>query len=158
MSSLIPQIRCVLLDGSNYNYILDKFLFTIQSFKTASFLSNEIIKELNKKYPGVNMISLYFSNFLYKKAFGTDLSEKYIEINDELDLTDNQIVLLQKYPIYFKITNLYGIKKFSKIEEIECTFKTLDNKSSFVNLLLPDVSLPVDRFKQILMDYMKHMK
>ena len=110
-------IFCCLLDGSNENTILEKFFILWEKQPTASILIKSIIKELNKKYPGVNMISLYFSNFLYKKAFGTVHSERYIEINDEVEFNENQIILLREFPIYFKITNVLKVHSISSILE-----------------------------------------
>ena len=87
MSSSRPkQIKCVLLNNVSETQLLTLRLDYEDSFGSLTYLSNEIYSYLTSEYPGVKEITLYFSNFLYKKAFGTDLSEKYIEINDELVL------------------------------------------------------------------------
>ena len=110
-------------------------------------LRSSVLEKLNEIYPGINMIHLFLSKEDYAFCFGSSYpSEEYLSFtNKTIRFNEETLEKLFSCIIYIKIANLYDIKNISKIEEIECTFKTLDNKSSFVNLLLPDVSLPVDR-------------
>ena len=166
MSDLITNsknysITCALLDGSPNNNMLLKYpSLNVGDFSSTTILLRKILIKLKADYPGVNTIKLYLKKDPYHAVFGTERTEEFVNLLLDTNISEEQKNLLLRYTIYIKITNLYDIEDeyFTSIKKFRCTFKTLDNKSSFVNLLLPDVSLPVDRFKQILMDYMKHMK
>ena len=117
-------------------------------------LSSAVFVELNKSYPGIKAFDLYLLMDSYNKVFNTNSTSLVSKINNPFQ---KKIILKENFnflsSIIIVFTNIYGEEDFTSIHKVKCEFKTSQGKSSFVYMLLPDVSLAVDTFKEALNDY-----
>ena len=111
-------------------------------------LASAILMELNKKYPGIEAIDLYISDIIYKFVFSTNAPgtiNLINGINQDLIIDENNFKLLSK--VFIVITKIYGLRNFKTISEVTCNYNNLEGIPSFVNMLLPNVPLPLNIFR-----------
>ena len=147
------EVSCVLLDQNKPTNI--ELTATIEA-KTyyPPGIERAILAELKKTYPGVESINIYVSKRkLQLLSNNNDNLDDFIEFPENLLLTKE--ISEQLEPLYFKITRIYGLRKFTTISEVECNYENFDGTLSSENILLPDVAIPLNKFKEVFKNYVK---
>ena len=118
-------VIAALIDNPNLTFRVHINFHGIKSNEYSSiYLNQAFLDEVNKQYPGVNAINLYLTKERCSKLFGEEttnslpkLNKQYVCISQN-DLTLTEEILKEPKPFFFKITNLYGLRNFTKISEV----------------------------------------
>ena len=121
-----------------------------------SQLRSTIKEQLLSIYPGIEQIELFLTGRIYKILFTTN--DKEVKDTDKICISNTDFQLPSEHiknlsEIYIQITNIYGEENFTSIQKVKCNFTTPEGKPSFVNMLLPNVPLPLNIFKEALKNY-----
>ncbi len=147
-SSEGKQLPCCLLGQDNI--VTYKFLVNVASGDYSTFALQQIIlEELKKEFPGIEAINLFLLQEIFSKRFPSrNASDKFICITEEelflkLDNLDHETT------IYFKVTKLFGIKGFTRVEEVQCNFKTPEGNIE-MPILIPNCGVDLKQFHKFL--------
>ena len=122
-------------------------------------LKTHIRAQLCNIYPGIDMIDLLvpkddFENIL--KFNNKEVPSKLpdiVSLNIGFKLKISKDIVEQLSTIYFKITSFFGLTNFSEIENVGCNYATPKDSSGYKYILIPDIPIPVNAFKEALITF-----